>query len=193
MKRFVTIFFIGSLLSSNLYSQEKELTLIDLRIPESEYTKDMQEVREKKLKGHKHLGAMTLGLAAASIITAVIAKNNVNDDRAARGGRMDSSDADNFNLHVMTAGLTLASYFTTAYFSISAPKADTMADSDSVKWHKRLAFVHMPAMIIGPLLGLKALNDYKRGRNPRGIAKLHRPVMILGAAALAGAAIVVEF
>lgn len=179
--------------ASNTQEPKKELTLFDLRIPESEYTKDMQEMRERKLNGHKHLAALTLGLTAATIVTAILAKNKVNDERAARGGRMDKSDADNFNLHVMTAGLTLASYFTTAYYSMSAPKADSMQDLDSVKWHKRLAFVHMPAMVIGPILGLKAIDDYKKGRNPSGIAKLHRPLMILGAAALAGAAIVVEF
>lgn len=193
MTRILISLLASLLLCTNLFAQEKELTLFDLRIPESEYTKDMQDIREKKLVMHKHMGALTLGLATATVITAIMAKNKVDDARAARGGRMEKSDADEFNLHVMTAGLTLASYFTTAYFSISAPKADTMADVDSVKWHKRLAMVHMPAMIIGPILGLKALDDYKRGRNPRGIAKMHRPLMVLGAAALAGAAIVVEF
>lgn len=189
--------FISLLLAfafcSDAFSQEKDISFLDLRIPEAQYTKEMHEIREKKLVAHKHMAALTLGLTAATILTAVLAKNKVDDDRAARGGRMDKSDADNFNLHVMTAGLTLASYFTTAYFSLSAPKADTTSDTDDVMWHKRLAFVHMPAMIIGPILGLQAINDYKKGQNPSGAAKLHRPIMILGAAALAGAAIVVEF
>lgn len=195
--RFLIFALIASLISLNLSAEEtkqsQKLSLFDLRIPEKDYTKEMQDVREKKLHGHHHLGRLTLALAAASFVTAVLAKKNVDDDRAARGGRMDKSDADNFNLHVMTAGLTLASYFTTAYFSISAPKADVMEDTDSVKWHKRFAYVHMPAMVIGPFLGLAALNDYKKGKNPSGIAKLHRPVMMLGVAALAGAAISVEF
>lgn len=199
MKRIFTSLLLSLLLCSNSFAQtqtaepKKELTLFDLRIPEDQYTKDMQDVRERKLNGHKHLAALTLGLTVATVVTAVLAKNKVDDERAARGGRMEKSDADNFNLHVMTAGLTLASYFTTAYYSMSAPKADTVVDSDSVKWHKRLAFVHMPAMIIGPILGLKAIDDYKKGKNPSGVAKLHRPLMLLGAAALAGAAIVVEF
>lgn len=50
----------------------------------------------------------------------------------------------------------------------------------------------MPVMIIGLFLGLSAIIDYKKGRNPTGIAKLHRPLMLLGAAALAGAVIEVE-
>ncbi len=200
MKRFISIFLIGTLISLNTYSQDlqsatskKELTLLDLRVPEAQYTREMEEVREHKLKIHKHAAGLTLGLAAASVVTAILAKKKVNDDRAARGGRMDSSDSKDFNLHVATAGLTLVSYFTTAYFSISAPKSETMVDSNAVTWHKRLAYIHMPAMIIGPILGLSALNDYKKGRNPSGISKLHVPVMMLGAAALAGAAVVIEF
>lgn len=194
MKRaLITCLLSFFILCTSSFAEEKKLTLFDLRIPEAEYTSEMQDIREKKLNGHKHLAALTLGLTAATIITAIIAKNKVDDDRAARGGRMDKSDADNFNLHVMTAGLTMASYFATAYYSISAPKADAMADSSSVTWHKRLAFIHMPAMIIGPILGLKAIDDYKKGKNPSGVAKLHRPLMILGAAALAGAAVVIEF
>ncbi|MBY0413434.1 MAG: hypothetical protein K2Q18_04685 [Bdellovibrionales bacterium] len=199
MKRYFLTSVLSFLLCYNSFAQtqeiqpKKELTLLDLRIPEEKYTSQMQDVRERKLNGHRHLGALTLGLTAATIVTAILAKNKVNDDRAARGGRMDKSDADNFNLHMLTAGVTLASYFTTAYYSISAPKSDSMSDADSVKWHKRFAYVHMPAMIIGPILGLKAIDDYKKGRNPSGAAKLHRPIMILGAAALAGAAIAVEF
>lgn len=172
---------------------EKKLTLFDLRIPEKDYTSEMQEVREKKLHGHQHLALLTLGLAAVSAVTAVIATNKMKDARAARNGVMNSTDGDKFNLHALTAGVTLASYLTTAYFSISAPKADTMVDTENVKWHKRLAYIHMPAMIIGPILGMKAIDDYKKGKNPSGIAKLHKPIMALGIAALAGAAIVVEF
>lgn len=200
MKHFFIILLIGALLPLSIYSQDqkpdsskKELTLFDLRIPENEYTSDMQDVRLKKLETHEHMGKITLGLAAVSVLTAVIAKRNVNRDRNSRRGRKDPSDADNFNIHMASVGLTLASYFTTAYFSISAPKADVMEDIDSVKWHKRLAYVHMSAMVIGPILGLKAISDYRQGRNPSGIAKLHRPLMLLGVAALAGAAIVVEF
>lgn len=173
--------------------RKNELSWYDLRIPESQYTAKMQDERNQKLVMHKHMGTVTLGLVAASVLTAVLAKKNLDDDRAARGGRMDKSDADNFNLHILTAGVTLASYLTTAYFSISAPKADVMLDSNKVKWHKRLASVHMPAMILGPIFGMKAISDYKKGKNPSGIGKLHRPLMLAGAAALLGAAITIEF
>ncbi len=199
MKFLSTLVLSFSLLFSTVFAQEtaeepaKELSWYSLRVPEKDYTKEMQEVREKKLHAHKHLGMLTLGLAAASAVTAVLATNKMKDARSARGGRADKSDADEFNLHVMTAGLTMATYFTTAYFSLSAPKADTMGDTDGVRWHKYFANVHMPAMIIGPLLGLKAIDDYKKGRDPRGIAKLHKPIMALGVAALAGAVISVEF
>ena len=203
MKFLSTLILSFSLLFSTAFAEEvaveaasepaKELSWYSLRVPEKDYTKEMQEVREKKLHAHKHLGMLTLGLAAASAVTAVLATNKMKDARSARGGRADKSDADEFNLHVMTAGLTMATYFTTAYFSLSAPKADTTGDTDGVRWHKYFASVHMPAMIIGPLLGLKAISDYKKGQDPSGIAKLHKPIMALGVAALAGAVISVEF
>lgn len=203
MKFISTLLLCFSLLCSSAFAENEPkeeantttapLSWYSLRTPEKDYTKDMQDIREKKLHGHKHLGMLTLGLAAASAVTAVLATGKMKDARSARGGRADKSDADEFNLHVMTAGLTMASYFATAYYSLSAPKADTMEDLDSVKWHKYFASVHMPAMIIGPLLGLKAISDYKKGQDPSGIAKLHKPLMALGVAALAGAVISVEF
>jgi hypothetical protein len=186
-------FLFSSLTFAEIQKKKKKLSLFDLRIPESEYTKEMEDSREKKLHAHPHLGFLTLGLAALAGVTAVIATNKVKKARDGRNGTYDSSDGDKFNTHALMAGLTLASYLTTAYFSISAPKSDAMEDLDSVKWHKRLAYIHVPAMIIGPILGLKAIDDYKKGKNPSGIAKLHKPVMALGLAALIGAAVVVEF
>lgn len=171
----------------------EKVSLFDLRIPDKDFSEELNNKRNHHLKAHRHAAHATLALAVASFATALIAKNNVDDDRAARGDRMDASDADNFNLHLITAGVTLASYFTTAYFGITAPKAQSMEDTEQIKWHKRLAFVHMPAMIIGPLFALKAHNDYKKGRNPSGVGKLHRPIMMLGIAALAGAGFVAEF
>jgi hypothetical protein len=174
-----------------MYSEK--VSLFDLRIADKDYSEELNNKRIHHLKAHRHAAHATLALAVASFATAFIAKKNVDDDRSARGGRMDASDADNFNLHLITAGVTLASYFTTAYFGITAPKAQSMEDTEQIKWHKRLAFIHMPAMIIGPLFALKAHNDYKRGHNPTGVGKLHRPIMMLGIAALAGAGFVAEF
>lgn len=171
----------------------ENVSLFDLRIPDKDYSEELNDKRNHHLKAHRHAAHATLALAVASFATAFIAKKNVDDDRSARGGRMDASDADNFNLHLITAGVTLASYFTTAYFGITAPKAQSMEDTEQIKWHKRLAFIHMPAMIIGPMFALKAHNDYKKGRNPTGVGKLHRPIMMLGIAALAGAGFVAEF
>lgn len=81
MKHFFIILLIGALLPLSIYSQDqkpdsskKELTLFDLRIPENEYTSDMQDVRLKKLETHEHMGKITLGLAAVSVLTAVIAQ-----------------------------------------------------------------------------------------------------------------------
>ncbi len=167
--------------------------LKDLRIAEKNYSEELNNKRLHDLKAHRHAGYATLGLATLSFATAFMAKKKTDDDRASRSGRMDASDAKNFNLHLGVATLTLASYFTGAYLGINAPKSESMQDIDQIKWHKRLAYIHLPAMILAPILGYKAYSDYKKGQNPNGIGKLHRPVMMLGVASLFGAAFVAEF
>jgi len=171
----------------------KELNWFSLRIPESEYTSSHQDQRTFKLKAHKHLAHTTLLLTAGTLVTAVMAKRDINRNRAARGHTMLPQDADELKLHMALAGATLLSYYTTAYFSITAPKSEAMIDSENLKWHKRFSYIHMPGMILAPVLGLMAYNDYKKGKNPTGIAKMHRPVMALTSLALLGAVISIEF
>lgn len=62
MKHIFIILLIGAILPANIYSQDqkpdiskKELTLFDLRIPENEYTSDIQDVRIKKLETHEYM------------------------------------------------------------------------------------------------------------------------------------------
>lgn len=115
--------------------------------------------------------------------TAVIGRNQIDDDRAMRGGAKSSSDASNLNLHMALGGATLASYYTAAYMSLSAPKPRGVEDTKKVSWHKRLAWIHGPAMIAAPILGFLAYQNYKDGKDPEGLGKLHRPVMWAGVAA----------
>lgn len=191
-----------ALLTQNILANETTSTklesyhhvgLIDLRIPDKDFSEDLLKKREHDLKAHRHAGFATLGLAALSFATAFMAKKEVDDARALRNGRMDASDANKFNIHLITAGATLATYFTTAYLGMNAPKSQSMLDTEATAWHKRLAYIHVPAMILGPIFAFKAYTDYKNGRNPSGIGKLHRPTMMLGSAALLGAYFVQEF
>ncbi len=179
-----------SLIAEN---KKESLSLFNLRIPDEAYNEELNQKRLHHLKAHRHGAHATLGLLGLTMATAFMAKKKVDDERSARGGRMSSSDANKFNIHLISASLTLASYFTTAYLGITAPKSESMADSNQITWHKRLAFVHMPAMILGPIFAYKAYSDYKDGKNPSGVGKLHRPLMFLGGAALLGAGIVAEF
>jgi hypothetical protein len=80
---------------------------------------------------------------------------------------------------------SLVSYYATAYYSLSAPKPEGMVDEKSRQWHKGLAWIHGTAMVLAPVLGLMALKDYHDGKDPTGIAKVHKPLMILGYAAFA--------
>lgn len=186
-----------SLIFLNVQADEiapnKTLKWSDLRVADQDFSNELFEKRQKMLKGHQHLAALTLGLALVSGVTAVMGKKKIEDARNARGGVKSGSDADELHLHILTAGATMVSYLTTAYFSINAPKAESMQDSDGLKWHKRFAMVHFPAMVLGPVMGLMAYNQYKNGKDPKGISKLHGPVMALGVASLLGAAIAIEF
>lgn len=201
-KILISVLLTQFLFSQNLQATETNSTgietyqhvgLMDLRIPDKDFSEDLIKKREHDLKAHRHAGYATLGLAALSFATAFMAKKEVDDARNARNGRMDASDANKFNVHLMTAGVTLAAYFTTAYLGMNAPKSQSMMDTESTAWHKRMAYIHVPAMILGPIFALKAYNDYKNGKNPRGIGKLHRPTMMLGSVALLGAYFVQEF
>ncbi len=126
-----------------------------------------------------------MGLMVASFASAYLGKKKIDDDRAARGGVKSTEDASNMNLHMGISALTLVSYFTTAYFSLSAPKPDDFAQTSARSWHTGLAWIHGSAMVLAPVLGYLAFKDYHDGKDPSGIAKLHRPLMMVGFGAFA--------
>lgn len=178
------------LLSFSGYAAENEVELSDIGIfnatvPADKFTDSMLELRTHKLEHHKMMGHVTMGLMAASFITAIIGRKGIDDDRAARGGGKSTKDASNMNLHMGVSALTLASYFTTAYFSLSAPKPSDFESSTARHWHKGLAWIHGTAMVLAPVLGYLAFKDYHDGKDPSGLAKLHRPLMMAGFGAFA--------
>lgn len=79
----------------------------------------------------------------------------------------------------MTAGL----YFTTAYFSIFAPKVPGTPTRGHIRLHKALAWIHGPGMILTPFLGGMAFEQKSRGERVHGIASAHGAVAVLTAGA----------
>jgi hypothetical protein len=79
-------------------------------------------------------------------------------------------------------------YFISAYYAIRAPKIAGTEPRGQIRWHKALAWIHGPGMILTPILGAIAFNQKSNGEKVHGIASAHGPVAIVTAAAY-GAAI----
>ena len=76
------------------------------------------------------------------------------------------------NAHKTLGILTGISYFSTAYFSITAPDApDESKTATNVKIHKTLAYIHFPLMVLTPIAGIMAEKQLERGQKLHGLAK----------------------
>ena len=157
---------------------KKKLTLKDISIyydrnkVTSEASKALIDERSRKLSLHQTMGHITAGLMVASFLTAIMAKN-----------KQDKSDRKNnknpYSMHRSLSYLTAASYYYTGYLSLTAPKRRDFKDEHKRKIHKHLAYIHIPMMILTPILGTIAYNQQKNNGTIHGIGKLARPIMYL--------------
>ena len=143
-----------------LFSQAAfaELTLSDLsfnadQIKVDPKTTQMMEVRQTKLQTHQKLGLATMAAMTATLLVADNAKNN-----------------DVHKIAGMTTGLL---YWTTAYYSLSAPKPEGIKDSGSSEIHRTLAWIHAPLMAIVPVLGYLHKENDRKGKESKGIVAAH--------------------
>lgn len=158
-----------------------EISLSDLgmdpkaQTPEFQLSKTEMKERHDKLKTHEVLGLATLGLMTATLFTG--------------GSALDS------NTHMYLGFATGALYFTTAYYSLTAPKPEGMKDKGRVKWHKALAWIHFPAMILTPILGYMYKKNEDEGRGHSSLEKQHATVagILYGSFALSATLMVIEF
>jgi hypothetical protein len=154
-----TLLVFGLLLIT-CYSQRSfaELSLADLSFNPEQVKVDpkiteMMEVRQHKLQLHQKLGLATMAAMTAAVL---LADDETNNDVHKIAG--------------ITSGLL---YWTTAYFSLSAPKPEGIKDSGSSQIHRALAWIHAPLMAIVPVLGyLHKENDLK-GKKSSGIVNAH--------------------
>jgi hypothetical protein len=173
--------FILSLTLFFALSAQAEISLKDLGLQTSEVQLSPKQIKEQKtletrhsiLKTHEVLGLTTLGFMAATVLT---------------GG----SGADN-NTHMylgMTTGLL---YFTTAYYSLTAPKPAGIKDRGNIKWHKRLAWIHFPAMILAPILGYMYKKNEDAGKKSSSLVRQHPTIAEVGFGAFAISAALMTF
>jgi hypothetical protein len=158
-----------------------QLTLSDLgidsktEVPQFQLSKHQMEVRHDKLKKHEVLGLTTLGLMTATLFTG--------------NGALDSETHKNLGI------LTGAFYFATAYYSLTAPKPEGMKDKGKVKWHKALAWIHFPAMILAPIMGYMYKKNEDEGKKHSAFERQHKTVagILYGSFALSATIMVIEF
>ena len=134
------------------------------------------------LKTHQRLGLITAAPLIATVVAGTMA-----------GGRSTSSTTR--DLHAALGSATAGLYFTTAYFSIFAPKVPGTHARGPIRLHKALAWIHGPGMILTPLLGALAFEQKSQGERVHGIASAHGAVGIVtaGAYGLAIASVSFQF
>ncbi len=136
--------------------------------------------RTQMLKMHQRLGLITTIPLLATVISGSFA-----------GGKHPS--ATDRDLHAGLGAATAGLYFSTAYFSIFAPRIPGTKTRGPIRLHKALAWVHGPGMILTPILGVMAFDQLNKGEKVHGIAKAHGAVGYVTAAAYGAAIVSVSF
>lgn len=151
------------------------LSLGDLGFPTSATQANPEEQarlnrRSHMLQIHQRLGLITIAPLAATFITGPFA-----------GGRATSTGMR--NLHAGLGIATTALYFTAASYAIRAPRISGVPTRGPIRLHEAMAWIHVPGMILTPILGAMAYEQRSRGERVHGIARLHGPVAIATGAA----------
>lgn len=152
-------------------------SLNDLGFPASQTQSNPQEQarlnkRSHMLKIHQRLGLITAVPMVATVILGGMS-----------GGRHPNANATTRDVHAALGSLTAGLYFTTACFSIFAPKIPGTHTRGQIRLHKMLAFIHGPGMVLTPTLGAMAFAQKSRGERVHGIASAHGAVGVITAAA----------
>ena len=143
--------------------------------PSQDADLDKRKARRKwMLTTHQVLGFVT-----AALLTATMASGEEGEEEehnTAQKGDSEQASATHKNLGIASGVM----YVTTAAFSILAPTPPGLEPSGSSLWHRRLAWVHGPAIVLAPILGNMANESLKKNEDPSGLAALHKPVVAIG-------------
>jgi Carboxypeptidase regulatory-like domain len=130
--------------------------------------------RTHMLKIHQRMGLITTIPLIATVVTSLNA-----------GGKNTSSTSR--DLHTALGGLTGDLYGITAYYAIRAPRVQGTETRGPIRFHKAMAWIHGPGMILTPILGIMAFDEKNKGEKVHGIASAHGPVAIVTAGAFGAA------
>ena len=130
--------------------------------------------RTHMLKIHQRMGLITTIPLIATVATSLNA-----------GGKNTSTASR--DLHAALGGLTGDLYGITAYYAIRAPRVPGTETRGPIRFHKAMAWIHGPGMILTPILGIMAFDEKNKGEKVHGIASAHGPVAIVTAGAFGAA------
>jgi len=130
--------------------------------------------RTHMLKIHQRMGLITTIPLIATVATSLNA-----------GGKNTSTASR--DLHAALGGVTGDLYFITAYYAIRAPRVPGTETRGPIRFHKAMAWIHGPGMILTPILGIMAFDEKSKGEKVHGIASAHGPVAIVTAGAFGAA------
>jgi hypothetical protein len=150
--------------------------------------------RTHMLKVHQTLGLITLAPLAATVLVAGGAKEKHvhNPDGTISTTVIPPSNA-GVDLHAALGSTTALMYGLTAYYAIAAPKIKGVKPRGAIRLHRDLVWVHLPGMVLTPILGSMALNQEENGQKVHGIASAHGTVGIITLSAYAAAAVSVSW
>ncbi len=160
-------------------SSQQEPSLTDLGFPPEATQSDAKtqallDKRTHMLKIHQRMGLITTIPMLAAIFSS-----------AGAGGKGSSTTGR--DLHLALGAVAGDLYFITAYYAIRAPKPPGIETRGPIRFHKAMAWIHGPGMILTPILGALAYNQKNNGEKVHGIAAAHMPVAIVTAGAFGAA------
>lgn len=176
----IAIFVVLVVLSLQSYAEDQpSLNLSDLGFS-AEMTQASQEMHQKLedrrfyLRQHQIWGLVSTGAMALAVLS------------GGEGGLPPE--------HPYFAGLAFTSYMASAVTAWLAPGLDEGHKiTGGTLWHRRLAWIHVPGMILSPILGYMAAKKFEKGEKLDGPEQYHKDVAGVTAVALALAMISVSF
>lgn len=160
-------------------SSKTEPSLEDLGFSKAETESNaarqaLLDKRTHMLKIHQRMGLITTIPLIATVITSLNA-----------GGKSEGTATR--DLHVALGSLTGDLYGITAWYAIRAPRIAGTESRGPIRFHKAMAWIHGPGMILTPILGAMAFEQKNNGQKVHGIAQAHGPVAIVTAGAFGAA------
>lgn len=178
---FSFMFMFNLAWAENKPAEKSKINLLDLGITQKEQKPEFDqqinlERRRFYLEQHQKWGLVSLGFMALSLISA--------------GGGNPPIE------HVMLGTATAATYGVSAYYGITAPNwsdFNSRPPSGGSNLHRNLAWVHVPGMILTPILGYMAKKKRDKNEKLNGPEQYHKDVAGLTAAAFAISVLSVSF